>query len=161
MKIPYVVNNNNMAYANIKGSSKYPNIHGKVTFKKRLNGVLVSAEIFNLPTFEHTDEIYGFHIHEGSECTGDAQDEFKNASSHFTKVEMPHPYHSGDMPALFGNNGYAYMSFFTNRFTISDIIGKVVIVHSHPDDFHTNPSGNSGEKIACGKIYLNQMYIKK
>ena len=160
MKIPYIISNN-IAYANIKGSVKYPDIKGKVKFVEQSNGILVKAEIFNLPITEHTNEIYGFHIHEGNECTGNEQDEFKNAGSHFTKVDLPHPYHSGDMPPLFGNNGYAYMSFFTNKFTLNDIIGKVVIVHSHPDDFHTNPSGNSGEKIACGKIYLNQMNIKK
>ena len=41
------------------------------------------------------------------------------------------------MPPLFGNNGYAYLSFFTNRFSLDDIIGKVVIIHSHPDDFYS------------------------
>lgn len=44
------------------------------------------------------------------------------------------------------------MSFLTNKFTLQDVIGKVVIIHSMPDDFTTQPSGNSGEKIACGKI---------
>lgn len=159
MKIPYIINNN-IAYANIKGSVKYPNINGKVKFVQKNNGVLVTAEVFNLPFLENPNEIYGFHIHEGNTCTGDAQDAFKNAGSHFTNVELPHPYHSGDMPPLFGNNGYAYMSFFTNKFNLNDIIGKVVIVHSHPDDFHTDPSGNSGEKIACGKIYLSNMTKK-
>ena len=160
MKIPYIINNN-IAYANINGSVKYPNIKGKVKFIEQSNGILVKAEIFNLPLFENVNDIYGFHIHQGNECAGDTQDAFKNAGSHFSNVELPHPYHSGDMPPLFGNNGYAYMSFFTNKFTLNDIIGKVVIIHSHPDDFHTNPSGNSGEKIACGKIYLSQMNAKK
>lgn len=151
MKNPYIIRNN-IAYANIQGSVKFPSINGKVKFMQKGNGVLVTAEIFNLPYLENKDEIYGFHIHNGDECTGNEQEPFKNAGSHFSKVESPHPYHSGDMPPLFGNNGYAYLSFFTNKFSLNNIIGKVVIVHSHPDDFHTNPSGNSGEKIACGKI---------
>lgn len=151
MKRPYVIHNT-IAYANVKGSVNYPNINGKVKFVKKSNGILVTAEIFNLPIIDNVNQIYGFHIHEGNECTGNQQDYFKNAGSHFSKEESPHPYHSGDMPPLFGNNGYAYLSFFTNKFSLDDIIGKVVIVHSHPDDFHTNPSGNSGEKIACGKI---------
>lgn len=159
MKNPYVIYNN-IAYANIKGSVNYPNINGKVKFVQKSNGVLVTAELFNLPTTDNLNEIYGFHIHRGNECTGNEQDPFKNSSSHFSKEELPHPYHSGDMPPLFGNNGYAYLSFFTNRFALNDIIGRVVIVHSHPDDFHTDPSGNSGEKIACGKIHLSNM-IKK
>ena len=151
MKRPYVIHNT-IAYANVKGSVNYPNINGKVKFVKKSNGILVTAEIFNLPIIDNVNQIYGFHIHEGNECTGNQEDYFKNAASHFSKVESPHPYHSGDMPPLFGNNGYAYLSFFTNRFSLDDIIGKVVIIHSHPDDFYTNPSGNSGEKITCGKI---------
>ena len=151
MKRPYVIHNT-IAYANVKGSVNYPNINGKVKFVKKSNGILITAEIFNLPIIDNVNQIYGFHIHEGNECTGNQEDYFKNAASHFSKVESPHPYHSGYMPPLFGNNGYAYLSFFTNKFTLNDIIGKVVIVHSHPDDFHTDPSGNSGEKIACGKI---------
>lgn len=56
------------------------------------------------------------------------------------------------MPPLIENNGYSYMSVLINKFKIKDIIGKVVIIHDMPDDFNTQPSGNSGTKIACGKI---------
>ena len=56
------------------------------------------------------------------------------------------------MPPIFGNDGYSYMSFFTNRFNLSEIIGKSVIIHSNTDDLTSQPSGNSGEKIACGII---------
>lgn len=41
-----------------------------------------------------------------------------------------------------------------NKFKIKDILGKVVIIHDMPDDFTTQPSGNSGTKIACGKIKI-------
>ena len=44
------------------------------------------------------------------------------------------------------------MSVLINKFKIQDIIGKVVIIHDMPDDFNSQPSGNSGTKIACGKI---------
>ena len=85
-------------------------------------------------------------------CTGDNLDEFKDANTHYNPEKCLHPNHAGDMPVLFENNGYAYMSFLTNRFMVKDIIGKVVIIHNMPDDFRTNPGGDSGEKIACGKI---------
>ena len=39
-----------------------------------------------------------------------------------------------------------------NKFKIKDILGRVIIIHDMPDDFTTQPSGNSGTKIACGKI---------
>ena len=44
------------------------------------------------------------------------------------------------------------MSVLVNKFTISDILGRVIVIHDLPDDFVSQPSGNSGVKIACGKI---------
>lgn len=44
------------------------------------------------------------------------------------------------------------MKFFTNRFKINDIIGRALVIHEMSDDYKTDPSGNSGGKIACGKI---------
>ena len=44
------------------------------------------------------------------------------------------------------------MTVFTDRFTVDDAIGKTVVIHSEPDDFRTQPSGNAGTKIACGVI---------
>lgn len=147
------MNNNINAYAKILGSSKYPDIHGIITFTQMKKGILVECEVYNLPYEKCSNEIYGFHIHEGNSCTGNDTDPFADAKMHYNDGEcLAHPYHTGDMPPLFGNNGYAYMSFFTNKFTISQIIGKTVIIHSSVDDFVTQPSGNSKEKIACGII---------
>ena len=44
------------------------------------------------------------------------------------------------------------MCVLIDKFKISEIIGKVIIIHDMPDDFTSQPSGNSGIKIACGKI---------
>ena len=44
------------------------------------------------------------------------------------------------------------MSVLTDRFNLREIIGKVVIIHRNIDDFSTQPAGNAGAKIACGKI---------
>ena len=96
---------------------------------------------------------FGFHIHNGISCTGNSTDPFADAGSHYTVNNCPHPYHTGDLPPLLENNGFAYMNVFINKFSLDDIIGKVIIIHDMPDDFKTQPSGNSGEKIACGKIF--------
>lgn len=140
------------AYAALHGSSEHQNITGKIVFKQLARGVLVTAEVSGLPTVKDGMGILAFHIHEGSECSGNAQDEFANAKTHYNPKNNPHPYHAGDLPPLFSNNGYAYMTVFTNRFTVNEIIGKTVIIHSGIDDFTTQPSGNSGKKIACGQI---------
>lgn len=144
----------NVAIANIKGSPMYPNIHGKVIFKQEEYGVMVTAEIYGLPqnTEKCVSNIFAFHIHSGNSCTGNSNDPFANGQKHYNPNNCLHPSHAGDLPPLFGNNGYAYLSTLTNRFTITEIIGKVIIIHDNPDDFNTQPSGNSGNKIACGEI---------
>ncbi|MDO5397366.1 MAG: superoxide dismutase family protein [bacterium] len=141
------------AAAIIRGSSAYPQIKGKIVFLQKSSGVLVTAEIYGLPPGQKCRPgIFALHIHSGTGCSGNSNDPFADAGSHFNPGGCEHPYHAGDLPPLFGNNGYAYMSVFTNRFTVSDIINRVIIIHKNPDDFTTQPSGNSGEKIACGKI---------
>lgn len=142
------------AKAEIRGGKKYPQIKGTVYFKETKEGVIVTARIENLPHNEGKcgNRVFGFHIHEGESCTGNSQDEFADAKTHLNPYNCLHPHHSGDLPPLFENNGYAYMSVLTNRFSVKDIIGKIVIIHDKPDDFVSQPSGNSGEKIACGKI---------
>ena len=141
------------AAAKIKGSSDYPNLHGTITFKQTSKGVLVTAEIYGLP-YENgcNSGIFAFHIHSGTSCTGNTTDPFSDADGHYNPNGCPHPYHAGDLPPLFGNRGYAYMSVLTGRFTVKEIIGKVIIIHRQPDDFKTQPAGDSGVKIACGKI---------
>lgn len=100
----------------------------------------------------YTVDFLVFIYMNGTSCTGNAEDEFANAKTHLNPTNCPHPFHIGDLPPLIENNGYAYMSILINKFKVQDIIGKVLIVHDMPDDFTTQPSGNSGNKIACGKI---------
>ena len=130
------------AKAHIKGGKNYPNIDGNVTFKETKNGVLVTAKINGLPQSgtNCTGRFFGFHIHEGTSCSGNANDEFADAKSHLNPTNCPHPFHMGDLPPLIENNGKAYMSVLINRFKIKDIMGKVVIIHDMPDDFTTQPS---------------------
>lgn len=130
------------AKADIKGGKKYPAINGIVTFKETKNGVLVTAKVNGLPQSDNKciSRFFGFHIHEGSSCSGNANDEFANAKSHLNLTNCPHPFHIGDLPPLIENNGYAYMKVLINKFKIKDIIGKVVIIHDSPDDFTSQPS---------------------
>ena len=140
--------------ADISGGENYPGIRGRVIFRQQKNGVLVTADIYGLPTGETGCDsgVFGFHIHEGEDCGSNGQEPFSNTKGHYNPGDCPHPYHAGDLPPLFENDGYAYMSFLTNRFTATEIIGRTVVIHLKPDDFHSQPSGNSGEKIACGVI---------
>ena len=142
------------AIACIKGSDAYAGICGCVRFYQTNWGVLVETEVHGLPVRVNTHDrpVFGFHIHEGSCCCGTAENPFEEAGTHYNPENYDHPYHAGDMPPLFGNGGYALQIFLTDRFAVREIVGRTVIVHLHPDDFTTQPSGNSGAMIACGKI---------
>lgn len=142
------------AYAEIKGSAEYPQIYGAVRWYQITNGVLIAAEINGLP-YSHENcgnPVFGFHIHAGTQCEGDLHDPFSSAMSHYNPSGCPHPFHAGDLPPLFGNHGYAFSAFVTDRFALSEVIGKTVILHGNPDDFTSQPSGNAGQKLACGRI---------
>jgi len=142
------------AVAFIKGSKEYPQINGKVMFFQTKKGVLVVADITGLPSpiGRCANPVFAFHIHEGDSCTGNMSDPFAKAMKHYNPKDCTHPYHAGDLPPLFSNDGTAFSAFLTDRFTVKEVIGRTVIIHDKPDDFTTQPSGNSGDKIACGKI---------
>lgn len=142
------------AVAVIEGSPQNRGIHGTVRFHQGESGVLVVADILGLPASAEIckNDIFAFHIHSGSGCSGNEDDPFANAGTHYNPKDCPHPHHAGDMPPLFGAGGRAFLVFLTDRFTVSEILGKTVIIHDRPDDFTTQPSGNAGSKIACGVI---------
>lgn len=135
------------AIAHIRGSDMYPGIRGtlKLFFKKE--GVLVVVRVQGLP--ETATNFFALHIHEGDNCQGG---NFPNTGSHYNPQGLPHPRHAGDLPPLLSCGGKAYLSVLTDRFKIQEVIGRTVIIHSAPDDFATQPSGNAGSKIACGVI---------
>lgn len=137
------------AYAEIKGRKDYKDISGMVKFHQTANGALVYTVIAGLPD---GNSFHGFHIHEGEKCSGNSDDPFADAKSHYNPDNSGHPNHAGDLPPLMNNNGFALSIFITDRFTVKDVIGRTMIIHEKADDFTTQPSGNSGEKIACGKI---------
>ena len=112
------------------------------------------ADVAGLPFEEGTctEKIFGFHIHTGETCTGNEEDPFADTGLHYNPDSCPHPEHAGDLPPLFGNNGYALTMFYTNRFVPEEVIGHTVVIHDMPDDFHTQPAGDSGSKIACAEI---------
>ncbi|MEY8337542.1 superoxide dismutase family protein [Lachnospiraceae bacterium 62-35] len=146
-----LMNHSPSALAWIKGGTVYPQISGLVKFYSTpYQGVLISAEIFHLPNLPISDssDFYAMHIHEFGDCS----DSFNNTGGHYSFNHQTHPHHLGDMLPLLSNQGYAWLSFYDKRFSIDEIIGKSVVIHQSADDFTSQPSGNSGSKIACGVI---------
>ena len=148
-----ILNNPADAQAIIKGSSKYPNIRGTVEFYQMMGAVLLVVQVDGLPqsSMPCAPNIYGFHIHEGSSCTGTTEDPFANTDGHFNPTGCPHPAHAGDLPPLFGNNGYAFMIVMTNRFSVNTILGRTVVVHANRDDFTSQYTDSQREKCITKK----------
>ena len=122
-------------------------LRGTVKFYPVGCGTLVVAEIMGLP--ENDAGFFAFHIHEGSDCGGK---NFSDTGGHYNPGSTEHPRHAGDLPPLLSRSGRAFLAVETDRFRIRDVIGRAVVIHQNADDFHTQPAGNAGNKIACGVI---------
>ena len=142
------------AYAIIRGGSSFPDIFGIANFYETQWGIglLVEVELTNLPnTASNSPRFLGLHLHENGDCT----DDFANTGMHYNPTNAIHPYHIGDFPSILNSNGYAYGAFYDSFLSIPKVLGRSVILHDNRDDFTTQPSGDSGTKIACGVITKN------
>ena len=136
------------AIAYINGSARAASLHGIAKFYQKSNGVVIVVNVSGLPA-NNPSGFFALHIHEGKSCSGE---DFSDTLAHYNPYSLPHPEHAGDLPPLLSCRGSAYLSVLTDRFEVKDVIGRTVVIHSGPDDFHTQPSGNSGVRIACGVI---------
>ena len=128
---------------------------GTVTFMPRDGRVRVVAEVSGLQPGSH-----GFHIHEKGDCSAA---DGTSAGGHFNPMGKPHAApgvndrHAGDMPLLVADlSGNARLVATLDLITVgggaADVVGRSVIIHKDPDDFKTQPTGNSGARVACGVI---------
>jgi Cu-Zn family superoxide dismutase len=100
--------------------------------------------------------LHGIHIHAVGACSPD----FGAAGSHHSLPGTVHGDHAGDLPNLTVNGaGIGHLDGTTDGATLSagttsvfDANGSALIIHAGQDDLHTDPTGNSGGRIACGVI---------
>ena len=126
-------------------------VAGTVVFRQEGNAVVVMTQASGLTPGEH-----GFHVHEKGDCSAP---DATSAGGHFNPSGKPHgnpgqaERHAGDMPQLIADaKGNARQMDRLNGVSIGDFVGKSVIVHAGPDDYKTQPTGNSGARVACGVI---------
>jgi Cu-Zn family superoxide dismutase len=137
------------ARALLRGSGAYPGLGGEVLFYPFQSGSLLLLRVAGLPG----DGFYGFHIHTLGDCCAGGDAPFHCTGGHYDpEGGVPHPNHAGDLPVLLSSGGRAFAVFFTGRFTPAEVIGRSVIIHDMPDDFRSQPAGDSGNRIACGTI---------
>jgi Cu-Zn family superoxide dismutase len=132
-------------------------VSGTVTFTPVAGGLQVNAVLAGLTPGEH-----GFHIHEVGDCSAaDAS----SAKGHFNPSSKEHGHHggsarhAGDMPNLIANaQGQASFSAKIMGLELSGntgILGRSVVIHADPDDYKSQPAGNSGKRVACGVVKAN------
>jgi Cu-Zn family superoxide dismutase len=133
-------------------------VQGTLSLSTQKAGVRIGGIIEGLkPNAEH-----GFHVHEKGDCSAP---DASSAGAHFNPSSQPHgnpnekaPRHLGDMINLRADSkGVAKVDAFLDGATLhtsqpTDVLGKAIVVHEKPDDYTTQPSGNSGGRVACGVI---------
>lgn len=152
----------------LHGGPIAPNLYGRVYFTSVKGGTRVTVSVKGLPPYQPASGDsqpigpHGFHIHEFGVCdVGDPTNPFMSTGSHWNPTNQPHGNHAGDFPVLFSNNGIAKMTFYTDKFRPEDVVGKSIVVHENPDDYRTQPAGNSGKKLACGVIKSISLPLKR
>jgi superoxide dismutase, Cu-Zn family len=130
-------------------------VSGTVTLIEVADGVQVRAEISGL-----TPGTHGFHVHEFGDCSAaDAS----SAGAHFNPTHEPHAgpdsaeRHVGDMGNVQADaSGKAKLEYVDHQISLTNdersVIGRSVVVHAKPDDLKSQPSGDSGARVACGVI---------
>ena len=131
------------------------NVKGLLTFTQKGKKVEITGYITGLTPGKH-----GFHVHEFGDCSAvDAS----SAGAHFNPTNQPHAgpdtgaRHEGDMGNVEADaSGGAKLDYVDRQISLTNdaksVIGRSVIVHAKPDDLKTQPSGDSGARIACGVI---------
>lgn len=130
------------------------NVTGTVMFTSENGAVRIETDVRGLAPGEH-----GFHVHEFGDCSAP---DASSAGDHFNPTDQQHGApddsvrHVGDLGNLnAGQDSTAMYSRVDSVITLdgpNSVVGKAVVVHADADDLESQPSGNAGDRLACGVI---------
>lgn len=132
---------------------------GRVVVAPSEDGVAGMVVVQGLEAGEH-----GVHLHSVGVCDPALEKPFDSAGSHFNPGDMHHGMHAGDLGNLaidaVGNGVYLFgsstWSLDAGTFGLADADGTALVIHETVDDLVTDPSGNSGARIACAVLFPPQ-----
>ena len=123
---------------------------GAVQIEPRAGGAYLRIAVQGMSPGDH-----GLHLHAVGRCDGP---DFKSAGAHWNPAGHQHGHlnmqgpHLGDLPNLtVSANGRGAINFLVAG-TLADADGTSLVIHAKPDDYRTDPSGNSGDRVACGVL---------
>ncbi len=126
-------------------------VTGNVLLTQAGDTLRVEVTASNVSAGEH-----GFHIHEAGDCSAP---DAASAKGHYNPSGKRHGHHdkserhAGDLPNLAADAaGNVKYSAEIKGVTLAEVIGRSFVVHADPDDYVSQPAGNSGKRIACGVI---------
>jgi Cu-Zn family superoxide dismutase len=131
---------------------------GQAHFQETPHGVLLKLDLRDGPPGVHA-----LHLHEVGRCDGPT---FESAGAHVTVSERQHGFlgvdgpHTGDLPNIdVPSNGRLTADYFVPGVTLGsgqgsllDADGSALVIHERQDDYLTHPAGDSGDRIACGRV---------
>ena len=134
-----------------------PDFTGTATFTQDGTAVRVVVDLAGVDGAGN----HGFHIHEHGTC--EAHDAFQSAGGHWNPAGVEHacpptePRHAGDLGNIeVGPDGAAHMETIVEGLTISTgdyaVAGRALMLHAKADDCKTQPTGDAGDRVACGVI---------
>ena len=128
---------------------------GAVQAEPRAGGTYLRIAAEGLSPGDH-----GLHLHSVGRCDGPG---FESAGAHWNPAGRQHGHlnpngaHSGDLPNLTASaNGRGAINFLVTGGSLADADGTALVIHAGPDDYKTDPSGNSGGRVACAVIAAPQ-----
>lgn len=130
---------------------------GELRFAAVGDRIEVTGTLSGLPG----NSTHGLHVHETGDCSAP---DATSAGGHFNPASTDHgrvgqgEHHAGDSDNITADaDGNATVQGWLEGATVgdgaaTDIVGKAVIVHADEDDYATQPTGNAGDRLACGVI---------
>lgn len=140
----------------LQGDPADTDFAGSVSITPEGSGVRIVADISGVDK----DGKHGIHVHENGMCDhqGEGGKHFTSAGGHFNPAGTEHacpptdPRHAGDLGNIDVSGGKGHLELSVTNLTADQLNGKAIILHAGEDDCKTQPTGNSGDRLACGVV---------